>query len=97
MSDKISKQEYKFVTNKNHEQVCIAIHGGFYDGVIYKYGTVQLPDESKKNSDGTLNLKFEYDIVDSNGLTRDLIEKNGDFYKIIGDILMDIVINESNN
>ena len=91
----MSKQKYKFVNNDEYEQVCIGITGGFYDGVIYRYGTVQLPDEKNKNEDGTLPFKFEYDIVDSNGLTREYFKE--DFYEIIGDILLDIVTDESNN
>ena len=32
--------------------------------MVYKYGKVTLPDETKINSENKLNLKFEYDILE---------------------------------
>ena len=69
---------------------------------VYKYGKVTIPDESKLNSENKLNLKFEYDILENNGIPR---EKFGDdFFKLIGDILYHIIVvqtpeaeNESDN
>ena len=58
--------------------------------MVYKYGKVTLPDETKTNSENKLNLKFEYDILENNGIPR---EKFGDdFFKLIGDILYHIII-----
>ena len=49
-----------------------------------------MPDETKLNSENKLNLKFEYDILENNGIPR---EKFGDdFFKLLGDILYHIII-----
>ena len=89
------KEDYTFVTYKEENQVCVGVVGGKYDGVVYKYGKVTVPDVNEENEKGNLPFQFEYDIVDSNGLPRSLFEI--DFNERIGDILVDIITNESNN
>lgn len=81
------KDKYTFVTDSKNPWTCIGIKGGRYDGVVYKYGKVTLPE--KENEDGTLPFQFEYDIVDSNGLIREHF--NEEFFTLIGDILVDIM------
>ena len=88
------KKDYTYVTDKDENQVCIAVVGGKYDGVIYKYGKVSVPNENNLNPDGSLPFQFEYDIVDSNGLPRSVFDL--DFNERIGDILVDIITNEPN-
>ena len=64
-----------------------------YHGVVYRYGEVTLPDESKLDANNNLNLKFKYDILENNGIPR---EKFGDeFFKLIGDILYHIIITQA--
>ena len=96
------KSKYKYVVKKIDDDeyvdqtfIGLTEAAGRYQGVIYSYGKVSVPQEIQQNSDGTLPFKFEYDIVDSNGLTREYFKE--DFYEIIGDILLDIVTDESNN
>jgi hypothetical protein len=81
------KDRYTYVTDNENPWTCIGIKGGIYDGVVYKYGKVSLPE--KELDDGSLPFQFEYDIVDSNGLEK-VVFKN-DFFKLIGDILVDII------
>ena len=81
---------YKYVFKEGDNSTCIGIKGGPYEGVIYKYGMVTLPE--KENSDGTLPFKFEYDIVDNNGIKRENFDD--DFFNLIGDILVDIIDRE---
>ena len=81
------KDRYTFVTDSKNPWTCIGIKGGKFDGVVYKYGKVTLPE--KENEDGTLPFQFEYDIVDSNGLIREHF--NEEFFTLIGDILVDIM------
>ena len=88
------KKDYTYVTDKDENQVCVAVVGGKYDGVIYKYGKVSVPNENNLNPDGSLPFQFEYDIVDSNGLPRSVFDL--DFNDRIGDILVDIITNEPN-
>lgn len=82
------KEKYKFVTDETQEWQCIGIVGGKYDGVIYRYGKVSLPEGDLEGSD-ELPLTFEWEIVDSNGLPKEMLED--DFYDLIGDILCDII------
>ena len=58
--------------------------------MVYKYGKVTLPDETKINSENKLNLKFEYDILENNGIPKERF--NDDFFKLIGDILYHIIV-----
>ena len=90
LSDPI-REKFVFLTSKNHEQTCIGLTDKTdFHGVVYKYGKVTIPDETKLNSENKLNLKFEYDILENNGIPR---EKFGDdFFKLIGDILYHIIV-----
>ena len=62
-----------------------------YNGVVYKYGKVTLPDESTLSATKHLNLKFDYDILDTNGVSKEILEGK-DFHKLIGDILYHVII-----
>ena len=97
-------EKFVFLTSEKYpDQTCIGLtkETDFW-GVVYKYGIVTLPDETKLNSENKLNLKFEYDILENNAIPR---EKFGDdFFKLIGDILYHIIVvqtpeagNESDN
>ena len=55
------KDQYTFVTDKKENWQCIGINGGRYQGVIYKYGKVTIPEPPEENYEGDLPLKFEYD------------------------------------
>ena len=85
------REKFVFLTSKNHEQTCIGLTDKTdFNGVVYKYGKVTIPDETKLNSENKLNLKFEYDILENNGIPR---EKFGDdFFKLIGDILYHVIV-----
>ena len=80
------KESYVYVESKSQDQTCIGIKGGKFAGVIYKYGSVSLGEETE---DGNMPFKFEFDIVDNNAIPK---EKFGeDFMNLIGDILVDII------
>ena len=81
------KDSYQYITRKDDTWTSIGIRGGKFDGVVYKYGKVTLPEEETR--EGDLPFKFEYDILDPNGLSREQFD-NG-FFTIIGDILVDII------
>ena len=87
------KKRYTFVTDNKENWQCIGIRGGRFDGVVYKYGKVSIPE--KENPDGTLPFRFEYDIVDNNDLPREVFGE--EFFTLIGDILVDIIIEEKND
>ena len=91
LKDPITKKFVFLTSEKYPDQTCIGLtkETDFWV-VVYKYGKVTLPDETKINSENKLNLKFEYDILENNGIAR---EKFGDdFFKLIGDILYHIIV-----
>ena len=88
------KDRYAFVTDKKENWQCIGIVGGRYEGVIYKYGKVTIPEPPEENYKGDLPLKFVYDIVDTNGLPEGYF--GDDFDKLIGDILVNILDDQLN-
>jgi hypothetical protein len=99
------REKFVFLTSEKHPQTCIGLTDKTdFHGVVYKYGKVTLPDETKINSQNKLNLKFEYDILENNGIPKEKFDD--DFFKLIGDILYHVIVvqtpdteemNESNN
>ena len=98
------KEKYRYVIKKvkdldgdaaeYEDATCIGLTegAGRYEGVIYKYGKVSIPDENDLDEEGSLPFRFEYDIVDSNGLGQEHFGEA--FFTLIGDILVDIITNE---
>ena len=81
---------YQYVFKENDDHTYIGIKGGPYEGVIYKYGEISIPEN--ENPDGTLPFKFHYDIVDNNGIKKEDFED--DFFNVLGDILVNIIDRE---
>ena len=81
---------YKYVFKEDTDFTCIGIKGGQFEGVIYKYGEITLSDD--ENPDGTLPFRFQYDILDNNGVAKENFNDN--FFTLIGDILVDIIDRE---
>ena len=77
------------IVKESITSICITDNGK-YHGVVYKYGVVSVAE--KENEDGTLPFKFEYDIVDNYNIPRE--EFDGEFFRLIGDILVHIVENQ---
>ena len=76
-----------FVSQVEDEWASVCIKGGKFDGVIYNYGKVSVP--KKENDDGTLPFRFEYNIIDNVGISRE--DFGEEFFILIGDILVDII------
>ena len=87
MSDISDK--YTFVENKEKtwQAVGLTKDAGKYQGVVYKYGKVSFGEKEDKN--GNLPLHFEWQVLDSNGLPKEMIDE--DFFNLIGDVLYDIL------
>ena len=64
------REKYTYVTDKDAQWQCIGLteKAGFYQGVVYRYGKVSIPQTEEMTQEGDLPFRFEYDIVDSNGL-----------------------------
>jgi len=86
------KQLYQYVSNNKEQTQCIGLtkEAGQFQGVVYKYGKVAIPDPNELSGERDLPLSFLYDIVDSNNLPRNWLETS-EFHKLIGDILVDIL------
>ena len=96
LSDPITKKFVFLNSDAYPNQTCIGLTSETdFHGVVYKYGKVTLPEEivegevEKKG----LPFKFEYDIIENNGIPKEKFGK--DFTKLIGDILLHIIIAQS--
>jgi hypothetical protein len=83
---------YVFVQRDGDDFSCIKLLQGKYKGIIYKYGKVGFAKE--ENPDGSLPMKFDYDIIFNPHETN--IDKQ-DFIDYIGDILIEIMEKQVNN
>ena len=81
------KEKYTFVSRVEDNWTSVCLEGGNFDGVIYKYGKVSIPEE--ENEKGNLPFRFEYDIIDNNNIPREKFDE--EFFILIGDILVDII------
>ena len=79
---------YTFVENKEKTWTGIGLteKAGKYQGVVYKYGKVDVKEDEKND---TASLQFEWDMLDSNGLPKESIKD--DFFELAGKILEDII------
>jgi hypothetical protein len=82
-------ESYSFVSRKEDKWASLLIKSGKYEGIIYQYGKVSVPEE--ENDDGNMPLSFKYNIVDYNGHTKESLEESPDFANVLGDILVEIL------
>ena len=87
------KDRYMFVSREDEDFASIMIKDGKFKDVIYNYGKVSIPEEDNLNEDGTLPFRFEYTIIDNVGIPRENFGE--DFFILIGDILVDIIHEQS--
>ena len=87
------KDRYMFVSREDEDFASIMIKDGKFKDVIYNYGRVSIPEEDNLNEDGTLPFRFEYTIIDNVGIPRDNFDE--EFFTLIGDILVDIIHEQS--
>ena len=81
------RDQYVFITTeKDTTTQYIGIRQGKFEGVVYRYNKIS----TKENTDGTLTLKFEYDIMDSNLIPRKEFDDDN-FFNLLGDILVDVI------
>ena len=83
------KEKYTFVSKAKDKWASICLVDGNFDGVIYKYGKVSIPEEEEENEEGNLPFRFEYDILDPCKLKQE--DFGEEFFMLIGDILVDII------
>jgi len=85
------RDKYTFVENKDKTWSGIGLtkEAGLYQGVVYEYGKVEIIEDEKNDSD---TLQFDFNVLDSNGMTQKMFDE--DWYKLIGDILDDLIRNQ---
>jgi hypothetical protein len=93
VTDQTKNKKYVFVQKEGDDFTCIKLLEGKYKGVIYKYGKVGFAKEEKP--DGTLPMKFDYDII-FNPHEETSIDKQ-DFIDYIGDILIELLEKQIEN
>ena len=82
-------ENYTYVSRGKEQWASIMITKGDYEGIIYQYGRVSVAD--KENEDGTMPLSFNYQVIDSNGHVKEILDDSIDFKNTIGDILVEII------
>ena len=82
-------ENYTFVSRGKEKWASIMLTNGEYEGVIYQYGKVSVPEGEDEN--GNMPLSFKYNIVDYNGHDEEDLESSQDFKNALGDILVEIL------
>ena len=85
-TDQTKNKKYAFVQREGDDFSCIKLLQPPYKGVIFKYGKVGFAP--KENADGTLPMKFDYDVL-FNPHETDL--DNKEFIDYIGDMLVEFL------
>ena len=91
-TDHTKNKKYAYVQRDGDDFTCIKLLEGKYKGIIYKYGKVGFAKEEKP--DGTLPMKFDYDII-FNPHEKDIDKQ--EFIDYIGDILIEQLERQINN
>ena len=98
LQDPITKKFVFLNSDAYPDQTCIGLTSETdYHGVVYKYGKVTFPeeimDEKELDRRKDLPFKFEYDILETNGIPKGNF--NDEFEKLVGDVLLHIIIAQS--
>jgi|TARA_B100000902_G_C27089913_1_gene803296 hypothetical protein len=91
-TDQTKNKRYVFAQKTGADYTAIKLLDPKYSNVIYKYGKVRFAKEEK--ADGTLPMKFDYDIL-SNPESKDI--DNQEFIDFIGDILIEVMEQQLND
>ena len=81
--------KYTFVSKDNDDWASIIIQEGEYEGIIYQYGQVSVPESEDEN--GNMPLSFKYNLIDHSGHNKEDLESSDDFRNTLGDILVEIL------
>ena len=86
-----SKYEVLFdeMNNAKDQLAPVKILDGKYKGMLYSYGMVQIVPKFDSDDD-ELTLKFEYNVMKESDVEDD---KSDELENLLGDVLMDIIIN----
>lgn len=83
--------DYKFIPSDDEQITGIGILKGKYAGVLYHYGKAKVMEEGE-----FARLYFDYTIEFTPTISVHDLQIDSEFHTMIGDILTDILIKESN-
>ena len=84
-------EDFKFrddMVKEDKETVPIQLLTGDYNGVILRYTTVEV----KENTDGTATMKFAYDLLEMGDHTETSLRKDNVFNQYIGLVLNAMIL-----
>jgi hypothetical protein len=81
-------QKFDYIANRETGETAYIIKEGKFDGVIYTYTDIQLP-ELDGDSAEEIPVKFTYHVL-KNPTDEDLVE-NVEFGNVIGEIMLEIL------
>ena len=55
----MSEVKWGWVSREGDKQASLRISEGKFEGVVYQYGTVVIPDQNEEYAEGDLPLSFE--------------------------------------
>ena len=82
-------ENYTFVSRGKEQWASIMVTQGKYEGIIYQYGKVSIPESEDEN--GNMPLSFKYNIIDYSGHNQEDLESSVEFKNTLGDILVEIL------
>ena len=82
-------KNYTFVSKGDDDWASVMIKDGKYEGIIYQYGKVSIPESEDEN--GNMPLSFKYNIIDYSGHNQEDLESSVEFKNTLGDILVEIL------
>jgi hypothetical protein len=82
---------YKFdESDTTQENLPIIIQEGEYEGLVYRYGSIQFKEEDEQ-----MKLIFDYDIIKNpTDQTNDELDEDEKFQNYLGDLLVEILDDE---
>ena len=84
-------KDFKFVDFTNSDITGIQVISGEYAGVVYHYGGVRVKEQGE-----LATLEFGYTLVHSGEHDMDALQKDEEFFTIMGDILTEILTKQAN-
>jgi len=80
--------KFNYIENRETGETAYIIKEGKYDGVIYTYTDIKLP-EIDGNSAKEIPVKFNYQVLKNS--TDEVLTDNVEFGNIIGEIMLEIL------
>lgn len=80
--------KYNYIVNRETGETAYAIKEGKYDGIIYTYTDIQLPEVDGEAAE-EIPVKFTYQVI-KNPTDEKLVD-NTEFGNVIGEIMLEIL------